>query len=104
MPQSISVELEDDIDISRGDMIVKTTNQPENSQEIDAMICWMGENQMHLNAKYGIQHTTRFGRAIIKEIIYVVDLNELNRIEGQTSIQKNDIARIKIKDHHPTIF
>ena len=94
--QSISVELEDDIDISRGDMIVKTTNQPENSQEIDAMICWMGENQMRLNAKYGIQHTTRLGRAIIKEIIYVVDLNELNRIEGQTSIQKNDIARIKI--------
>ena len=103
-PQSISIELEDDIDISRGDMIVKTTNQPENSQEIDAMICWMGENQMHLNAKYVIQHTTRLGRAIIKEIIYVVDLNELNRIEGQTSIQKNDIARIKIKTTTPLFF
>jgi sulfate adenylyltransferase subunit 1 len=103
-PQSISVELEDDIDISRGDMIVKTTNQPENSQEIDAMICWMGENQMRLNSKYGIQHSTRLGRAIIKEIIYVVDLNELNRIEGQTSIQKNDIARIKIKTTTPLFF
>lgn len=103
-PQSISVELEDDIDISRGDMIVKTTNQPENSQEIDAMICWMGENQMQLNAKYGIQHTTRLGRAIIKEIIYMVDLNELIRIEGQTSIQKNDIARIKIKTTTPLFF
>ena len=103
-PQSISVELEDDIDISRGDMIVKTTNQPENSQEIDAMICWIGENQMRLNAKYSIQHTTRLGRAIIKEIIYVVDLNELNRIEGQTSIQKNEIARIKIKTTTPLFF
>ena len=103
-PQSISIELEDDIDISRGDMIVKTTNQPENKQEIDAMICWMGENQMCPNAKYGIQHTTRFGKAIIKEIIYVVDLNELNRIEGQTSIQKNDIARIKIKTTTPLFF
>ena len=103
-PQSISIELEDDIDISRGDMIVKTTNQPENSQEIDAMICWMGENQMHLNAKYVIQHTTRLGRAIIKEIIYMVDLNELSRIEGQTSIQKNDIARIKIKTTTPLFF
>ena len=103
-PQSVSLELEDDIDISRGDMIVKTTNQPENSQEIDAMICWMGENQMRLNAKYGIQHTTRLGRAIVKEIIYVVDLNELNRIEGQTSIQKNDIARIKIKTTTPLFF
>ena len=68
-PQSISVELEDDIDISRGDMIVKTTNQPQNSQEIDAMICWMGENPMQLNGKYSIQHTTRSGRAIIKEIV-----------------------------------
>ena len=103
-PQSVSLELEDEIDISRGDMIVKTTNQPEKSQEIDAMICWMGENQMSLNAKYGIQHTTRLGRAIIKEIIYVVDLNELNRIEGQTWIQKNDIARIKIKTTTPLFF
>ena len=82
-PQSISLELEDDIDISRGDMIVKTTNQPQNSQEIDAMICWMGENPMQLNGKYSIQHTTRSGRAIIKEIVYVVDLNELKRIEGE---------------------
>ena len=96
-PQSISVELEDDIDISRGDMIVKTTNQPQNSQEIDAMICWMGENPMQINGKYSIQHTTRSGRAIIKEIVYLVDLNELKRIEGKTSIEKNGIARIKIK-------
>ena len=84
-------------------MIVKTTNQPEKSQEIDAMICWMGEKQMRLNAKYGIQHTTRLGRGIIKEIIYVVDLNELNRIGGQTSIQKM-ICRIKIKTTTPVFL
>ena len=103
-PQSISIELEDDIDISRGDMIVKTTNQPQNSQEIDAMICWMGENPMQLNGKYSIQHTTRSGRAIIKEIVYVVDLNELKRIEGITSMEKNGIARIKIKTTTPLFF
>ena len=103
-PQSISLELEDDIDISRGDMIVKTTNQPQNSQEIDAMICWMGEKPMQLNGKYSIQHTTRSGRAIIKEIVYVVDLNELKRIEGKTSMEKNDIARIKIKTTTPLFF
>jgi sulfate adenylyltransferase subunit 1 len=103
-PQSISIELEDDIDISRGDMIVKTTNQTQNSQEIDAMICWMGENPMQLNGKYSIQHTTRFGRAIIKEIVYVVDLNELKRIEGETSLEKNGIARIKIKTTTPLFF
>lgn len=103
-PQSISIELEDDIDISRGDMIVKTTNQPQNSQEIDAMICWMGENPMQLNGKYSIQHTTRSGRAIIKEIVYIVDLNELKRIEGKTSMEKNGIARIKIKTTTPLFF
>ena len=103
-PQSISIELEDDIDISRGDMIVKTTNQPQNSQEIDAMICWMGENPMQLNGKYSIQHTTRSGRAIIQEIVYVVDLNELKRLEGKTSLEKNGIARIKIKTTTPLFF
>ena len=103
-PQSISIELEDDIDISRGDMIVKTTNQPQNSQEIDAMICWMGDNPIQLNGKYSIQHTTRSGRAIIKEILYIVDLNELKRIEGKTSLEKNGIARIKIKTTTPLFF
>ena len=103
-PQSISIELEDDIDISRGDMIVKTTNQPENSQEIDAMICWMGEKPMQLNGKYGIQHTSRTGKSIVKEIVYVVDLNELKRIEGKTTLEKNGIGRIKIKTTTPLFF
>ncbi|MDB4649221.1 GTP-binding protein [Crocinitomicaceae bacterium] len=103
-PQSISIELEDNIDVSRGEMIVKTTNQPQNSQEIDAMICWMGENPMQLNGKYSIQHTTRSGRAIIKEIVYVVDLSELTRLEGKTSLEKNGIARIKIKTTTPLFF
>ena len=103
-PQSISVELEDDIDVSRGDMIVKTTNQPQNSQEIDAMICWMGENAMQLNGKYSIQHTTRKGKCIVKEILYKLDLDKLKRISGQISLMKNDIARIKIKTTTPLFF
>ena len=103
-PQSISIELEDDIDISRGDMIVKTTNQPQNSQEIDAMICWMGENAMQLNGKYSIQHTTRKGKCIVKEILYKLDLDKLKRIEGQISLMKNDIARIKIRTTTPLFF
>ena len=100
-PQSVSIELEEDIDISRGDMLVKINNQPEISQEIDAMICWMGEEPMKLNGKYGIYHTTREGKAIIKEIVYKLDLNTLTRIKGETAINKNDIARIKIKTTTP---
>ncbi|MDA9160933.1 GTP-binding protein [Crocinitomicaceae bacterium] len=103
-PQSISIELEDDIDISRGDMIVKTTNQPKNSQEIDAMICWMGEKPMQLNGKYGIQHTTRSAKCILKDIVYKMDLDELKRIEEEKTLHKNDIARIKIKTTTPLFF
>ena len=103
-PQSISIELEDDIDISRGDMIVKTTNQPQNRQEIDAMICWMGENPLHLNVKFGIQHTTRSGKCIVKKIVYKMDLDELKRIEGQKTLYKNDIARIKLKTTTPFFY
>ena len=103
-PQSISVELEDDIDISRGDMIVKTTNQPQNSQEIDAMICWMGENPMLLNGKYGIQHTSRTGKSIVKDILYKLDLDKLKRIKGEITLMKNDIARIKIRTTTPLFF
>ena len=103
-PQSVSIELEDDIDISRGDMIVKSKNQPQNNQEIDAMICWMGEIPMQLNGKYSIQHTSRSGRAIIKEIVYIVDLNELKRFEDKSSLEKNGIARIKIKTTTPFLY
>ena len=103
-PQSISIELEDDIDIGRGDMLVKTNNQPEHGQEIDAMICWMGENPLHLNVKFGIQHTTRSGKCIVKKIVYKMDLDELKRIEGQKTLYKNDIARIKLKTTTPFFY
>ena len=59
---------------------------------------------MLLNGKYGIQHTSRIGKSIVKEIVYLVDLNELKRIEGKTSIEKNGIARIKIKTTTPLFF
>ena len=103
-PQSINIELDDDIDISRGDMIVKATNQPYQSQEIDAMICWMGEKPLRINDKFGIRQTTRTGRCVIKEIIYKMDLEKLKRIKGENCLHKNDIARIKIKTTTPFFF
>ena len=103
-PQSINIELDDDIDISRGDMIVKATNQPYQSQDIDAMICWMGEKPLRINDKFGIRQTTRTGRCVIKEIIYKVDLEKLKRIKGENCLHKNDIARVKIKTTTPFFF
>lgn len=103
-PQSICLELEGDIDISRGDMIVKTANQPNQSQELEAMVCWMGENPMLLNGKFSFQHTSRVGKCVIKEIVYKIDLNELKRNQGESTLSKNDIARIKLKTTTPLCF
>ncbi len=96
-PQSITIELENDIDISRGDMLVKLNNKPNQSQEIDAMICWMGENEMHKNGRYAFQHTTNLGRCIVNDIVYKMDLDTLKRLEREDKLAKNDIARIKLK-------
>lgn len=100
-PQSITIELEDNIDISRGDMLVKVNNKPMPSQEIDAMLCWMGENEMHVNGTYAIQHTTNSSRCILNDILYKMDLTTMKRLEGENNLIKNDIARIKLKTMTP---
>jgi sulfate adenylyltransferase subunit 1 len=96
-PQSIVVELVDDIDISRGDMIVKENNQPVTPQEFDAMICWLDNKPMNIGAKYTIRHTTKEAKSIIKEIVYKIEISTLQRLENETNLQMNDIARIKLK-------
>jgi sulfate adenylyltransferase subunit 1 len=100
-PQSITIELEDDIDISRGDMLVKVNNKPNQSQELEAIICWMAENEMQLKGQYVIQQTTNSGRCIVNDIVYKMDLDTLKRIEGENKLAKNDIARIKLKCTKP---
>lgn len=103
-PQSVTIELEDDIEISRGDMIVKINNQPQVEQMIDAMICWLGNASMNKNAKYILKHTTKEVKAIVNEIVYKYDISNLSRIENILSLQTNDIARIKIKTSNPIAF
>lgn len=103
-PQSVVIELNENIDISRGDMIAKSNNQPNQSQEIDAMVCWMDNKALNLNNKFIIKHTTRECRAILKEIVYKLDLNSLKRIEDSTNLAMNDIARIKLKTTAPLLF
>jgi sulfate adenylyltransferase subunit 1 len=100
-PQSITIELTDDIDISRGDMLVKMNNLPKQQQEIDAMICWLGNKPLEVGGKYAIKQTSKDGRAIIQDLIYQVDLNSLTRNEQISSLQTNDIGRIKLKTSIP---
>ena len=103
-PMSVTMTLNDDIDISRGDMIVRENNQPEISQDIDLMLCWLSEKTLVANGKYAVKHATNDARCIIKEIRYKLDINTLHRHEDDKSIGMNDIARIKIRTTKPLLI
>ena len=103
-PMSVCITLEDDIDISRGDMIVRENNKPTIEQDIDVMICWMNEKKMMLRGKYTIRHTSQTARCIIKEVKYKIDINTLHRIEEEKEIGLNDIGRISIRTTKPLFF
>lgn len=100
-PMSVTMTLKDDIDISRGDMIVRENNQPDVSQDIDLMVCWLNDKALVPNGKYAIKHTTQDARCIIKEIRYKLDINSLHRHEDDKQVGMNDIARIKIRTTKP---
>ena len=103
-PMSVCITLEDDIDISRGDMIVRENNKPTVEQDIDIMICWMNEKKMIPRGKYTIRHTSQTARCIIKEIKYKMDINTLHRMEEKKEIGLNDIGRISIRTTKPLFF
>ncbi len=100
-PMSVVVTLEDDIDVSRGDMIVKINNQPTTTQEFDVMLCWFNEKQPLPRAKYYLKHTTNEVKAMIKEIVYKVDINSLRKNEEDKSLEMNDIARVRLRTTQP---
>lgn len=100
-PMSVTLTLNDEIDISRGDMIVKDNNQPESTQDIDLMVCWFNSRPLQVNGKYAIRHTTRDARCVIKEVVYKMDINTLHRNEEDKNIQMNDIGRIRLRTTVP---
>ena len=103
-PMSISVTLEDDIDISRGDMITRTNNTPEVSQDIEVMLCWLNNQPAKPRAKYNIRHTTNEQKAMIKEVIHKIDINSLARITDDKELKMNDICKVKIRTTKPLMF
>ena len=100
-PMSVTMTLEDDLDVSRGDMIVRVKNQPEILQDIEMMVCWMGKKPLSDKGKYTIKHTTKNVRCIVKEILYKVDINTLHRDTKDKIVNCNDIARIAIRVTKP---
>jgi len=103
-PMSVVMQLEDDLDISRGDMIVREQNVPMVSQDLDVMVCWMNKKKLHPGKKYVVKHTTKETKCIVQEIVYKLDINTLHRKEGAKDLELNDIGRIKLRTAQPLFF
>ena len=103
-PMSVAVTLADEIDMSRGDMLVKANNRPEPRQDIEAMICWFAsDKQLAGRGKYILRHTTKEVKAIVKEVRYKVNINTLHKIEDDLVFGLNDIGRISLRTSAPLI-
>jgi len=103
-PMSISMTLEDDIDIGRGDMIVRTNNKPQPMQDIEVMLCWMNNQPARPRAKYTVRHTSNEQTAMIKEILYKIDIETLGRNMEDKEIGMNDICKVKIRTTKPLMI
>lgn len=103
-PMSVVISLEDDIDLSRGDMITKPNNQPNVSQDIDLMVCWLNEKKLVPGGKYAIKHSTKAARCVVKEVKYKMNVNTLHKVEGDRAIGLNDIGRIVIRTTSPLFY
>jgi bifunctional enzyme CysN/CysC/sulfate adenylyltransferase subunit 1 len=102
-PMSVTVRLEDDVDVSRGDMICRPQNAPKPSQDIDAMICWMTNAPLKSRQKRAIKQTTRNGRALVKDIQYRLDVNTLHRDKETKELGINEIGRVQLRTTTPLL-
>jgi len=102
-PMSVTITLEDEIDISRGDMIVRENNQPLVVQDIDVMLCWLNNKSPLPRAKYTLFQTSNDVKAVIKEVQYKVNINTLHRIEDDKEIKMNEIARVQLRTTKPLL-
>ena len=102
-PMSVTVRLEDDVDVSRGDMIARVNNAPKPSQDIDAMICWMTNEPLRPRQKLAIKHTTRTGRAMVKDVQYRLDVNTLHRDQETKELGLNEIGRVQLRTTVPLL-
>jgi bifunctional enzyme CysN/CysC len=101
-PMSVTLVLNDDIDISRGDMICRPHNQPAATQDVDAMVCWMTESRkLSARDRLIVKHTTRTAKAIVRDLHYRLDVNTLHRHEGVGDLSLNEIGRVTLRLTHP---
>ncbi len=103
-PQSVTITLKDEIDISRGDMIVRENNVPQISQDLNLMICWLNEKPLQIGGKYAVKHTTSDVRCLVKNLQYKVDINSMERVKDDKSFGLNEIGKIQIRTTKPLFF
>jgi len=104
-PLSVTMTTEDEIDISRGNLISKNNNLPKVEQNIEAMICWFSESTKLANrAKYIIRHTSNEARAVVTEVKYKVNVNTLHKVEDDKDFKLNDIGKITLRTSVPLIY
>jgi len=100
----VVLHIEDDIDISRGDYFAKQGAEPQQGQDIEAIVCWMDKRELREGNKYLLQQRSKLVKAIVKEIEYKIDVNTLNQTEGVESVKLNEIAKIRLKTASPLVY
>ena len=100
----VVLHIEDDIDISRGDYFAKQGAEPQQGQDIEALVCWMDKRELREGNKYLLQQRSRLVKAIVKEIEYKIDVNTLDQTEGIESVKLNEIAKIRLKTAAPLVY
>lgn len=102
-PQSVVLHLEDDVDVSRGDLIVKLDDLPKIEQELEVLVCWMGDKPLKSGSKYLIQNNTTQVKGIVKDIEYKLDVNTLEKQEVE-QVSLNEIVKLKLKTAKPLAY
>ena len=103
-PMSVTMTLEDEIDNSRGDMIVRENNVPDIGQDLEVLVTWMSTKPMQARTKVVVKHTTNESIGMVKELKYKIDINTLHRIEDIDKVEMNDIARLSIRTAKPVFY
>jgi sulfate adenylyltransferase subunit 1 len=103
-PMSVTLSLKDDIDISRGNMIIHEHDKPKESTEIRVMLCWMNMKPLQMNSKYILRHTTNDIRCIVKDVKYILNINNLEKETNDKIVKLNDIACIELRTTKPVYY
>lgn len=103
-PQSVTISLADDIDISRGDTIVLSNNLPQTNNQLEVLLCWMDEKPLIKGNKYYLQHNSRLVRSVVKEVSYKLDVNSLQQQDVEGNVKLNEVVKATIKTASPLVF